>query len=95
METGQELPALEGHGDVKPSGSVTLDSRFEVSAVRNTPTLELRNVENGDVVSSFTAEEWITDCGISPDGQTVVAGEFFGRVHVLAMAGLGHAAAHN
>ena len=95
LETGQELPTLDGHSDVEPSGSVTPDGRFEVSADGETPTLELRDVATGDVVSSFMAEEWITACGISPDGQTVVAGEYFGRIHVLTLAGLDQAAAHN
>lgn len=50
--------------------------------------MELNDIENAAVVTCFTSEEYITACGLAPNGRTVVAGEWFGLVHILALVGL-------
>ena len=40
------------------------------------------------MICSFTGDSAMLSCAISPDGQTIVAGEASGRVHFLRQEGL-------
>jgi WD40 repeat protein len=88
LQTGEELRTLQGHSHGVSSVCVTPDGRHAVSA-SDDQTLKVWDLQTGRLLSTFTAEEWFTACGISPDGSTVLAGEFFGRLHFLTLAGLG------
>jgi WD40 repeat protein len=54
-------------------------------------TLRLWNLENGRQVAAFTAEGVLMSCAAAPDGQTIVAGEISGAVHILHIEGAGWA----
>ena len=50
--------------------------------------MKVWDIDTGDLVACFSAEEYFIACGISPNGRTVVSGEFFGRMHFLTLTGL-------
>lgn len=50
--------------------------------------LKLWNIQTGGSLSTFNFESGVTDCAITPDGCTVVAGEELGKVHFLRIENL-------
>jgi WD40 repeat protein len=78
------LSTLEGHARWVMAVAVTPDSRRVVSASVD-QTLRLWDLEGGKEVATFTGESGINSCAVSPDGQTIIAGEYSGQVHLLRL----------
>ena len=87
LQSGQELRTLKGLSRNVLSVCVTPDGQHAVSASSD-QTLKVWDLDTGELIATFTAEEWFTACGISPDGRTLLAGEYFGRLHFLTLSGL-------
>ena len=62
-------------------------------AVSTSPdrTLRLWELESGRQLTAFECRDRVRSCAVSPDGQTVIAGDASGMVYVL---GLGPEEAH-
>lgn len=84
---GPLIRTLKGHSGEVLSVCVTPDGQHAVSASSD-QTLKVWDLDTGELIATFTAEEWFTACGISPDGRTLLAGEYFGRLHFLTLSGL-------
>jgi WD40 repeat protein len=48
-------------------------------------TLRVWDLESGEEIATFTGEAHMTSCAITPDGQTIIAGDRKGRVHFLQL----------
>jgi WD40 repeat protein len=64
--------------------AITPDGRRAVTVATDL-TVKLWNLESNELMATFTGESWMWSCAISPDGQSVVAGEQSGRMHFLRM----------
>ncbi|MCU0638071.1 MAG: hypothetical protein MUE87_05585 [Methanothrix sp.] len=67
--------------------ALTADGRRAVSASSD-QTLKVWDIESGSIICSFTGENAMFCCAVSPDGRTIIAGEASGRVHFLRLEGL-------
>jgi len=61
-------------------------SKYAVSASED-ETLKVWDLATGKLLTSFTGQSAFMSCAASPDGVTVVAGDFAGAVHVLRLEG--------
>ena len=68
--------------DVAPSA----DGRLAVSALGD-KTLKLWEVATGQVVSTLPTSVYLHCCASTPDGRTIVAGDYIGVVHFLEWVG--------
>jgi len=66
---------------------VTSDGRLAITASSD-QSIKVWDLRTYSVLATFTAEEWFTTCAISEDGSTVVAGEYYGRIHFFTLLGL-------
>jgi WD40 repeat protein len=82
LSSGQTIHTLEGHTRSVRAVAVMPDGCRAVSASED-QTLRLWDLESGKEVATFTGESDMDSCAISPDGQTIIAGDASGRVHVL------------
>lgn len=82
LDTGACLRTLEGHGQSVHSCAVLADERRAVS-VSSDMTLKLWDLDTGTCLATFTSDELMLCCSISPDGILIVAGDGSGRVHFL------------
>jgi WD40 repeat protein len=87
METGEQRRTLEGHTGVVMAVAVTPDGRRAVSASDDS-TLKVWDLETGNVIVNFSGDGALVTCAVSPDGQTIVAGEKSGRMHFLRLEGV-------
>jgi len=62
--------------------AVTPDDRRAVSGSGDNRII-LWDLESGELLDSFWGDSVITACAISPDGKTIIAGEYSGRVQFL------------
>jgi WD40 repeat protein len=87
LATGSERATLNGHRGWVTAVAITPDGKQAVSASWYN-TLKLWDLATGEVVASFGGDGALRSCAIAPDGVTVVAGEWSGRVHFLRLEGL-------
>jgi WD40 repeat protein len=73
---------LEGHTDAVYCVALTPDGDFAVSGSRD-GTIILWDLKTRKEKATFTGEGEITDCGVTADGRTIIAGDSSGRVHFL------------
>jgi WD40 repeat protein len=82
LESGVELLTLRGHTREVTAVAATLDSQYAISASYD-KTLKLWDLKSGEILASFSGEGRFLTCDIALDGTTVIAGDEFGRVHIL------------
>jgi site-specific recombinase XerD len=68
------------------TSAITDDGRLGCTAAID-ETAKLWNLDNGELLAQFNAETRISSVALSNDGQTMVAGEFTGEVHILRLEG--------
>jgi len=66
---------------------VTPGNRQGTSVVHDR-TLRVWDMETGDVITNYIGDNVLGTCAVSPDDQTIVAGEASGRVHLLQLEGV-------
>jgi WD40 repeat protein len=82
--SGQTLRSLKGHTSSLRTVTVTPDGRHAISASWD-GTLRLWDLDSGKEPATFTGEDHMWRCAVSPDGQTIIAGEYSGQVHLLRL----------
>ena len=82
IETGEQLAMLGSHNDWVMPVTVTPDGRRAISGSFDR-TLKVWDMESWDIITSFSGDAHLTACAVSPDGLTIVAGDFSGKVHIL------------
>ena len=88
LESGQSVRTLEGHSRWVNGVAVTPDGRRAVSASYDN-TLRVWDLESGKELALLTADCVTASCAVSLDGQTIVAGDEAGNMHILKMEGFG------
>jgi WD40 repeat protein len=86
LESGQSLRRLEGHSRSVNGVAITPDGRPAVSASED-HTLRVWDLESGKELALLTADSPTFSCTVSLDGQTIVAGDAAGKMHILKMEG--------
>jgi WD40 repeat protein len=86
LKSDRNVRTLIGHGHTSAvtAVAVTPDGLQAVSGSYD-GTLRLWNLESGKEIATFTGEGGMNRCAITPDGQTIIAGESSGRVHFLRL----------
>ncbi len=87
LENGEELFTLPGHIDGIywiQAVAVTLNENRAVS-VSDDRSLKVWNLESEEEVASFTGDSMLFACAVVPDGETIVAGDRLGHVHILRL----------
>lgn len=87
LNTGIEQWTFKGHTYWVQSVAITPDGS-EVISASNDQTLKLWDLATGKLVMTFIGDSPFCSCAISPDGQTIVAGDGSGIVHFLRIEGL-------
>jgi WD40 repeat protein len=67
---------------------VTADGKLAVSASGDR-TLKVWDLRTGTTQTAFVAESSLTCCDVDPAGDTLVAGDKEGGVHLLRVEGIG------
>ncbi|MFC1878751.1 AAA family ATPase [Chloroflexota bacterium] len=80
----RKVHTLHGHTDRVNAVVVTPDGSHVISGSSDN-TLKVWNVATGKCIANFQAEGSISDCAISPDGHTFIAGDAAGGVHFLRL----------
>ncbi len=86
LATGREVQTLIGHGGWVRAVAVTGNGTRAISA--EDETCKVWDLASGEVVATFTGESPISCCAVSPDCQTIIIGEYSGRVHFLRLEGI-------
>jgi WD40 repeat protein len=81
----QQLYILEGHQDKVVSIVLTPDGKRAVS--RSNKILNLWDLEQGQLISSFSGDGEYSCFALAPNGNTIIAGDRTGRVHFLQLEG--------
>jgi WD40 repeat protein len=84
LQTGETLRKLEGHMSGILAVAITPDGHGALST-SDDQTLRLWDLETAKVVATFTGESGLDSCAITPDGQTIIAGDLSGQVHLLLL----------
>lgn len=84
LDTGAEIQRFERHQGWITSVTVLPDGQWAVSASSDC-TLRLWNLESGAEHAVFHNDAAISCCAVTSDGRWVVAGDAFGRLHVLEL----------
>ncbi len=85
VATGEEERTLTGHSWPVLAVAISPDGQRVVSG--SVDTLKVWNLVRGEEIACFPADAALECCAIAPDGVTVVAGDYVGRVHFLRLAG--------
>ena len=83
---GPLIRTVEGHTNRVNDVVVTPDGRRAISA-SDDRTLKVWDLETGNIIVNFSGDSTLVTCAVSPDGQTIVAGEALRRVHFLRLEG--------
>ncbi len=81
---GPLIRTVEGHTNRVNDVVVTPDGRRAISA-SDDRTLKVWDLETGNIIVNFSGDSTLVTCAVSPNGQTIVAGEDSGRVHFLRL----------
>ena len=82
LEKGEEKITLRGHDVWVNAVIITPDGKYVVSA-SNDCTLKVWDLGQGVIISNFTGDSSFQTCDISPDGESIVAGDASGKIHFL------------
>ena len=78
---------LAGHSDRVTSVAATPDGRYAVSGSVDR-TLRIWDLQTGASSTTFHGDTPFLSIAITPDSQTIVAGDVEGRIHFLRPVGL-------
>jgi WD40 repeat protein len=81
LETGGVLRTLEGHSDSVSGVAVTPDGKRAASA-SDDKTLKFWDLDTGIALATFYCDARVNCCAFA-GGQTIVAGDYSGRLHFL------------
>lgn len=81
VETERIVAVLEGNTHAACAVALFADGKRVVSASTN--TLKVWDVESKQIIACFDVDSPILNCGIAPDGVTIVVGDQAGRMHFL------------
>ncbi len=84
LATGETIREFRGHTNLINAVAVTPDGHHALSA-SDDQTVRLWELKTGRLVSCFAADNPLTSCGISALGNTFVARDSGGRVHLLKL----------
>ena len=85
LESGRQLRTLEGYTSAVTAVAVTADSR-RVASVSGDSVLRVWELENGEEIANFTGDGGpMLSCAFTPNGQMLIGGDKFGRVHFLQL----------
>jgi WD40 repeat protein len=87
LENGQTIRTLQGHTSAVGAVALTSDGRRVVSGSEDS-TLRVWDLKDGKELVTFTVDGNVTACALAQDNRTIVAGDRFGRVHFLRLAGV-------
>jgi WD40 repeat protein len=84
---GTLLRTLKGHLGPVTDLAMTPDGRRIVSTSKDC-TLKIWELHNGKRIATFSGDSELRSCAITPDADTIIAGEESGRVHFLRLEGV-------
>jgi len=88
LASGVNLHTLTGHTRGVNGVSVTQDGSRAVS-VSGDGALKIWDLESGGIIASFSGEDELRVCSVTPDGRTIIAGGGeLGRVYLLRLEGV-------
>src|SRR5262249_34260068 len=87
LTSGRLLHTVEGHAASVWAVAMSGDGTRAVSGSYD-KTLRVWDLTSGGVVATFAADYPLFCCASSPRGETVVAGDSSGRVHILRLVGV-------
>lgn len=82
VNTGKNILTINGHTYMVNDVAITPDDQFIVS-VSTDRTLRIWHAETGVQVAMLVASAPLFCCAVSPDGESIVAGDGAGGLHVL------------
>ena len=82
LEKGKEIVTLTGYDISLRELVVTPDGRY-VIFTSHLKTLKVCDIKKGEIVSGFSGDSFFQTCDISPDGESIVAGDALGKIHFL------------
>jgi len=85
--SGQERRTLQGHTKDVCAVDITADGKYIVSASWD-KTIKVWDLQSGKEITTFTGEASFYCCAIAPDGRTIVAGDYSGKLHFLSLENL-------
>ncbi len=83
LERGEEKTTLKGHDNWVNAVAITRDGRYAISASSD-KTLKVWDLEQGIIISNFTGDSPFLACCISPNGESIVAGDSLGKMHFFS-----------
>lgn len=82
QQTGEIVATLQGHTGAVTSIAVGLDGSIAASSSVDQSVRVWRS-DTGELLATFTGDSPIRQCLIAPDGVSMVASDFTGRLHFL------------
>ena len=82
LASGQPVRTLRGHTHSVNGVAVTADGRLVVSASGDN-TLKIWNLGTGQAIANLETYASLSCCAITQNGQTLLAGDIAGGVHIL------------
>ncbi|MCP4549293.1 MAG: helix-turn-helix domain-containing protein [bacterium] len=87
LATGHTTLVLKGHTHVVIDVALTPDNRFAIS-VSFDNTLRIWDLVTGRAVLTLATSTPLRCCAVTPDGQTILAGDYAGVVHFIEWVGM-------
>ena len=84
--TETEKFTLPGHSHWVTAIALTPDGKTVISSSSDN-TIKIWDLATRKEIATFTGESPILCCATAPDGVTIVAGEYSGRLHFLRLQG--------
>src|SRR6516164_11077869 len=75
---------LQGHTNSVSAVAITPDGRRAVSSSWDN-TVRVWDLRDGKELVTLTVDGNVTSCAVAHDNRTIVAGDYFGRVHFLRL----------